>query len=133
MLHRLRHAARTNSFNAPLKGTIEADTTFVGGKEKNRHSSDRKGGGQGGAGKSVVLGVVERDGELRATHLAEQGEAAANVRHNVERKSVLMTDEDRVFKSMHKDYLHLTVRHSIGEYAAQASFIRTRSKAFGRF
>ena len=34
MLHRLRNAARTNSFNAPLKGDIEADTTFVGGKAK---------------------------------------------------------------------------------------------------
>jgi transposase-like protein len=32
VLHRLRHAARTPSFNAPLKGDVEADTTFVGGR-----------------------------------------------------------------------------------------------------
>lgn len=30
--HRLRHAARTNSFNAPLKGTVEADTAFIGAR-----------------------------------------------------------------------------------------------------
>jgi hypothetical protein len=36
MLHRLRHTARTNSFNAPLKSDIEADITFIGGKEKKQ-------------------------------------------------------------------------------------------------
>jgi len=85
VLHRLRHAARTNSFNAPLKGTVEADSTFVGGKEKNRHASERKGGGQGGAGKAVVLDMVERNGELRATHIAQEGSAAEHVKNNVER------------------------------------------------
>jgi transposase-like protein len=44
VMHRLRHAARTPSFNAPLNGDVEADTTFVGGKEKNKHAKDRKGG-----------------------------------------------------------------------------------------
>jgi transposase-like protein len=127
MLHRLRHAARTLSFNAPLKGTVEADTTFVGGKEKNRHSSDRRGGGQGGAGKAVVIGAVERNGEVRAAHISEQGLAGEYVKSNVERRSVLMTDEDRVFKSMHKDYLHLTVRHSIGEYVRGAGQIHTQT------
>src|SRR6188474_1799437 len=37
MLHRLRHAARTKSFNRPLSGVVEGDTTFIGGKERNRH------------------------------------------------------------------------------------------------
>ena len=64
--HRLRHAARTNSFNAPLKGTVEADTAFIGGKEGNKHANKRTPGSQGGTGKAVVLGIVERDGELRA-------------------------------------------------------------------
>ena len=33
MLHRLRHAARTRSFNRPLRGIIEADETFIGGRK----------------------------------------------------------------------------------------------------
>src|SRR4029077_1677439 len=33
MMHRLREAARTKSFNRPLKGEVEVDETFVGGKE----------------------------------------------------------------------------------------------------
>jgi transposase-like protein len=38
MLHRLRHAATTKSFNAPLEGMVEVDETFVGGKSKNKHA-----------------------------------------------------------------------------------------------
>ena len=30
MLHRLRHAARTRSFNRPLQGQVEADETWIG-------------------------------------------------------------------------------------------------------
>lgn len=128
VLHRLRHAARTNSFNAPLKGAVESDTTFVGGKEKNRHSADRKGGGQGGAGKEAVLGIVERNGELRAKHLSSTRKDIVQdeIKANVEYKSVLFTDEDRAFSGLGRDYLHLTVRHSIGEYVRGAGVILTQ-------
>lgn len=45
MLHWLRHAATTESFKTPLlDGVMEADETFVCGKEKNKHARDRKGG-----------------------------------------------------------------------------------------
>jgi len=128
VLHRLRHAARTPSFNAPLKGTVEADTTFVGGKEKNKHAKDRKGGTQGGAGKETVLGFVERKGELRAKHIqnAQKSTVQRHVRENVENKSVLMTDEDRAFNGLGNDYLHLTVRHSLGEYVRASGVIHTQ-------
>src|SRR5271170_7865013 len=42
VLHRLRHAARTQSFNAPLSGTVEIDETYVGGKASNRHQKGRR-------------------------------------------------------------------------------------------
>ena len=57
-MHRLRHAARTQSFNAPLAGVNEMDSTFVGGKEANKHQDKRTPGSQGGAGKAVVLGIL---------------------------------------------------------------------------
>jgi transposase-like protein len=66
MLHRLRHAAETKSFNAPLKGQVEADETYVGGKEKNKHADKKKPGSQGGANKAAVFGMLERGGDLRA-------------------------------------------------------------------
>lgn len=66
VLHRLRHAARTDSFNAPLSGQVEVDETAVGGKEKNKHEPKRLHQGRGSVGKAIVMGVLERGGELRA-------------------------------------------------------------------
>lgn len=117
MLHRLRHAARTRSFNAPLSGTVEADTTFVGGKEKNKHQDKRTPGSQGGANKEVVLGIVERDGQLRAIHMGDKAKGMkAMVSEHVAPGSTVMTDEDRAFTGLGADYWHHTVNHSAGEY-----------------
>ncbi|MBV1707524.1 MAG: IS1595 family transposase [Hyphomicrobiales bacterium] len=129
VLHRLRHAARTNSFNAPLKGDVEADTTFVGGKEKNKHADQRAPGSQGGANKSIVLGIVEREGELRAAHV-DDGKAKTlqgEVRKNVKKGAALLTDEDRAFIGLDRDYNHLAVNHSAGEYVRLGGFVHTNT------
>jgi transposase-like protein len=118
ILHRIRHAARTQSFNAPLKGTIEGDTTFVGGKEKNKHAHKRTPGSQGGANKDIVLGMVEREGELRTFHIPNTKAVTVQgaVRENVAKGATVMTDEDKAFLGLERDYFHHTVNHSQGEY-----------------
>ena len=40
MLHRIRAAFRTDN-EPPFEGPVEADETFVGGKERNKHKSVR--------------------------------------------------------------------------------------------
>ncbi len=52
VLHRIRHAARTRSFNTPLKGEVEIDETYVGGKAANRHKGKR---GKGKARMGIPL------------------------------------------------------------------------------
>lgn len=118
VLHRLRHAARTNSFNAPLKGTIESDDTFIGGKEKNKHASKRTPGNIGGRGKSIVFGMVERDGELRAGVVSEAHGRTTKpiILANVEPGSTLMTDTHGAFAGLNKVYAHHTINHQSGEY-----------------
>lgn len=115
---RLREAIRTQSFNRTLEGEVEADETFVGGKEKNKHASKRTGGKQGGKGKTAVLGVLERGGELRTTITPSMGarDVQSVVRANVEPGSTLMTDEHGSFLGLAKDYFHHRVNHSAGEY-----------------
>ncbi|MFM9977859.1 MAG: IS1595 family transposase [Sphingomonadaceae bacterium] len=118
MLHRLRHAALTESFSAPLDGVVEADETFVGGKEKNKHASERVGGLQGGKGKAVVFGMLDRDGDLRTVHTTNL--RAQNVQGiivaNVEAGASVMTDEHPGFNGLSGRYFHHTVNHSAGEY-----------------
>ena len=118
MLHRLRFAAQTKSFNRPLEGEVEADETFVGGKEKNKHRSQRTGGKQGGAGKVAVLGMLQREGELRTgiTPNLSANSVQTAVRENVAAGALVLTDEHRSFQGLGRDYIHHTVNHSAGEY-----------------
>ena len=71
MLHRLRAALAGGSSLMKMggddSGPIEIDETFVGGKVKNMHKSKRPKtrGMQGGAGKAIVLGMLQRGGDHR--------------------------------------------------------------------
>ena len=118
MLHRLRHAAETKSFNAPLKGQVEADETFIGGKEKNKHAGKKKPGSQGGANKAVVFGMLERGGELRARTVADASAATVQgvIRQSVAPGTNIMTDEHRGYRGLGGIFNHHTVNHSAGEY-----------------
>lgn len=124
MLHMLRHASQTKSFNKPLSGTIEADETFVGGKEKNKHKNKKLNAGRGAVGKTPVLGVKQRDGEVRFEKAAELTGAVAKgiVRQNVKSGSVVITDEARAYRGLGAEFSHHTVNHSAGEYVRDYYF-----------
>jgi transposase-like protein len=118
MTHRLRHAIRTQSFNRPLEGEVEADETFIGGKEKNKHAWQRTGGKQGGAGKVAVLGILERGGELRTGTTPDLSKKTVQevIRSQVAPGANLMTDEHGAFNGLQGTYNHHRVNHSAGEY-----------------
>src|SRR5437667_1834189 len=65
LLHRVRLAMHTGTFEK-LTGEVEADETFIGGKARYMHKSkrERKITGTGPAGKSVVMGLLERHGKV---------------------------------------------------------------------
>lgn len=118
MLHRLRQAASTKSFNAPLDGEVEVDETFVGGKAKNKHAKDRS-GARGTAGKEVVVGALQRGGEVVARVVKGTDAKALEgfVRETVSPKAdLLATDEHASYAALGKDFTHKFVRHSKGEY-----------------
>ncbi len=74
MLHRVRLAMKTKSFKKRIKGEIEGDETFIGGKMRNMHKSKRRKlpKGRGTVGKAVVQGLLERRGEARVRVVKDQ-------------------------------------------------------------
>src|SRR5436305_2103335 len=65
MVHRIRLAMQTGSFEKKMGGTVEADETFIGGLSKNMHKDvrERRITGPGGCGKAIVMGLLERHGD----------------------------------------------------------------------
>lgn len=115
VLHRLRYAARTRSFNRPLSGEVELDESYFGPKEKNRTSAKRK---SGPAPKPVVFGILQRGGELRAKTIKDlrAWRVRGRVLDNVRDGANLMTDEHASYRNLRKNYNVHSVNHSKGEY-----------------
>jgi transposase-like protein len=122
MMHRLREAMRVGKFPGPLGGEgkrVEADETYIGGKEKNKHAWKRKRDNIGGQGKEIVVALVERKGQVRSMHLPEvNGETLGPILFSqIDRASSLMTDQAGQYVDAGKEFArHKTVNHSIGEY-----------------
>ncbi len=120
ILHRLRYASQTKAFNAPLQNTVEADETYIGGKEKNKHKDKKTENTQGRslATKTPVLAVVERNGNVKAakTSAVDGKEIGKFITNNVVLGSNLMTDEYRIYRQIQWLYKHNFVKHGEGQY-----------------
>jgi transposase-like protein len=117
VLHRLRHAARTRSFNKPLAGIVEADETYVGGKAINKHG--RRSGKGGSSDKTPVMGVVERGGDVIAKVLPVANKATMYefIRETVDPNAeMLVTDSHPVYRGSMGYARHEIVNHQQGEY-----------------
>jgi transposase-like protein len=128
MCHRIREAMREGHFTLPLGGqnkVVEADETYVGGKEKNKHASKRTPGRQGGAGKEAVVSLVEREGRVRSHHVASVSAKTLRpiLNEQIDKRSHIMTDEATVYPGVTQQFAgHSTVNHGIGEYVRGGFF-----------
>jgi transposase-like protein len=121
MSHRIREAM-TPTPSGPLGGDgkiVEADTTYVGGKEKNKHLYKRNEKNIGGAGKQIVHSLVERGGHVHSDHIANvSGKTLRPIlAAQVHPKSSLMTDTAGGYMAIGKTFArHEMVDHSADEY-----------------
>ena len=118
MLHRIRLAMQDEN-KGQLCGEVEADETFIGGKARNMHKSvhERRitGMGQSAKDKTIVMGLLERGGEVRTQIIPDRqkGTLQPIVREHIEPGATLYTDEMGGYKGLREEYLHEIIDHAV--------------------
>jgi len=115
LLQRLRQAYANpqNLFTGPA----EADETYVGGREKNKHESRKLNAGRGGVGKCVIAGLKDRMSRAviaKVIARADRPTLQGFVNKHLAEGAKLYTDETAAYKGI--DRPHESVNHSAGEY-----------------
>lgn len=91
---------------AKMSGEIELDEAYFGGRRKGQR-------GRGAAGKSVVFGLLERDGRVytRVVHSVDAATLMEIIRRKTRKGSVYFTDSFRSYNSLHRFGKHYRVNH----------------------
>lgn len=115
MQHRIRLALQSGSIGK-MTGVVEADETAIGGLAKNMHKHRRakKIKGTGLSGKTVVMGLLTRGGEVRTEILRDTQTKTIReiVQRHVEPGTALMTDAFQPYQSLADQYAHEFVNHA---------------------
>jgi len=118
MLHRLRNCFGIE--DEKLENTVEADETYVGGKNKDRHESKKIKGTQGRStkDKAAVLGMVERGGKVKAVKVPDVSAETltTEILSNVKDGAKVYSDEWVGYNGLDAIYKHAIVNHSAKEY-----------------
>lgn len=109
MGHEIREHMADVDGEEPLSGHVEADEAYVGGKREGKR-------GRGAEGKTIVFGMVERDGDLMVKVVPDA--KTKTIQPIIEEGSTMHTDEWWAYKGLKRaGYEHQTVEHGAGEYA----------------
>ena len=107
MAMRIRQAMKDDG--RLLRGIVEADETYIGGKPP-------KGSGRTGRGtrKLLVLGAVERGGKVKTSTSPRVTAQLINafLKRNIDPRSVLVTDEFRGYNEVRDWMPHRRINHS---------------------
>ena len=116
MMHRIRLALQHGSIDRKLMGEVEVDETYIGGKARNMHHDKRMKlmKNEGSFRKAVVVGMLERKGEVRTAVLKTASEKllGKSVREHVVPGSRLITDEAAGYTKVGREYAHKVINHA---------------------
>jgi len=124
MAHQIKKLM-ANENEEPLTGVIEADETFIGGLNKNRHADKKVQESQGRSvkDKTPVLGIVKRGGKI-SVHVIDDTKSTT-IQPIIDKvvdkdKAIIVTDEWLGYNAVKNEYMHVVINHSEGEYARGA-------------
>lgn len=113
---KIREAMMEKMQRELLTGIVECDETYIGGKPRKGSGGYNKRGR--GTKKTPVVGMVERDGNLKAevvkNRKLDSKSLKALVRRNVDiSNAILVTDEYKGYIGIQKIMSHMVVDHSV--------------------
>jgi transposase-like protein len=120
MTQRIRVAMQRGSVDK-MRGEVEIDETFIGGKARFMHKDRRARTikGTGGMGKSAVMGLLERHGpdghsvvRTKVVPNVRRVTLRPEVRQHVEPGSDVFTDALKSYADLRTDYAHQVIDHA---------------------
>lgn len=112
----IRDLTKRADFDGLLRGHVEADETYVGGRRKFEKGK----AGRGTPGKTIVFGLKERGGPIAAMVVPNVKKLTLRdlTVELVERGAIVSTDELHSYNLLpQKGYVHGTVKHSAKQWA----------------
>jgi transposase-like protein len=127
LAHRIREAMKCEPMAGMLKGTVQVDETYIGGKPRRvagmpRNMRSLAGNARGrGTDKAPVMVLVERGGKAhsRPVQRVDGKTLKGAIRELVHEESAIHTDEFGGYSGVGMHFMgsHKTVNHSAGEYS----------------
>lgn len=132
--HRIREMLKENS-GEKLQGQVQADETFVGGLNANRHKDKKIDKEDSYSGKTPVVGLIQPNGKVRTFVVKD---TSANSLHpimveNVAEGSTLVTDAHKAYLGLTGRYTHVSVKHVDGEYVVKINGVKFHTNNIENF
>jgi transposase-like protein len=134
MAHRVRHAMKDGPLAAKLRGKVEVDETYIGGKQENRSNDIRRRGIM--PRKMQVVALVSRSGRARTfpaiTQNLPKGRLHNMIRANVAKDSAIYTDKSGGYAGIGESFKggHDSVNHSMSQYVKGANVHTTTVESY---
>jgi transposase-like protein len=134
MAHRVRFAMSQEPIKGKLKGRIEIDETYIGGKPRKGSPKSKRGRG---TKKTPIMVLVEKDGAAISKPLKRVFSKALKsiIHENVDLESRIITDDFKSYRGLNKAFLggHQRINHAKGKYSIDGVDTNTAESFFCSF